>query len=179
MGLKEKLILDIPIKLRGYVWLPAGIKYRKSYELNSLALIAAEKALAQEIGWEKALSRVRESWKKLATEGVKEIVKEFNLKGDGADTIMKTFSVIAILLGFQHKIVKMGKDEAIGVIHKCSHWDAMVKLGVAKVWNCKAIHMDFVNAAINVINPKMEAKLETSIPDGAPVCRMKISRRKE
>ena len=175
-GLKEKLILDIPIKLKGHAWIPAGTKYR-SYELNSLALIATEKSLAQEIGWKKALSKVRESRKRLATEGVKEIIKEFNVQGNGASTIMKIFSVIVILLGFEHKIIKMTKDDAIGIIHKCLHWDAMVKLNVTDVWDCKAIHMYFVNAAINEINPQMEAKLETSIPDGATVCRMRISRR--
>jgi len=178
LGLKEKLILDIPIRFKGHAWIPAGTKYKKSYELNSLALIAAEKSLAQEIGWDKALSKVRESWKKLAREGVKEIIKEFNIKGDGADTIMIIFSVIAILLGFEHKIIKMTKEKAIGIIHKCSHWDAMVKLDVTDDWNCKAIHMDFVNAAINEINPQMEAKLETSIPDGALVCRMRISKKR-
>ena len=54
----------------------------------------------------------------------------------------------------------------------------MGKLGVTEVRDCKAIRMDFVNAAINEINPQMEAKLETSIPDGAPVCHMRISKKR-
>jgi len=106
--------------------------------------------------------------RKLATEGVKEIIKEFNIKE----------CVAAILLGFEHKIIKITKEEAIGVTHKCSHRDAMGKLGVTEVRDCKAIRMDFVNAAINEINPQMEAKLETSIPDGAPVCHMRISKKR-
>ncbi len=177
MGFKEKILLDIPIKLTGHAWLPAEIKYRKSYELNSLALISAEKALAQEIGWEKALERVRGSWRNLAREGVKEIIKEFNLKGTGADTIMKVFSIIALLLGFEHKITKMSKNEAIGIIHKCSHWNAMLRLNITDVWDCKAIHMDFVNAAIEEINPEMEARLEQAIPDGDKICKMVITKK--
>ena len=177
MGIKEKIVLDIPIKLKGSAWIPAGARYEKSYELNSLALLAIEKALASELGWEKTLAIVRGTWKKMAREGVKKIIHEFNLKGNGADTVMKIFSILAILLGFKHKITKLTKDEAIGVIYSCSHWNAMVELNIEKIWRCDLIHMDFVQAAIEEINPELEAILESSIPQGDPECRMIIRRK--
>lgn len=179
MGLKEKIILDIPIKIKGSAWIPAGPRYEKSYELNSLALIAVEKALAEELGWEKTLEKVRATWRKLAKEGVKKIIEEFKIKGTGPDAVMKVFSILAILLGFKHKITKLGKDKAVGEIFSCSHWDAMVQLGIEKIWRCDAIHMDFVNAAIEVINPNLEASLEKSIPSGDKICRMVIRVKKE
>lgn len=177
MTLKEKIVLDIPIKLRGSAWIPAGKRYEKSYELNSLALLAVEKALASELGWDRALSKVREAWKKMAKEGVKKIIEEFNLKGNGADTVMKVFSILAVLLGFKHKITKLSKDEAIGIIYDCSHWNAMCQLNMTKEWKCKLIHMDFVNSAVEEINPELEAFLETSIPDGDLVCKMVIRKK--
>jgi len=177
MGLKEKIIFDIPIKLRGSCWIPCKERYEKSYELNSLALLAVEKALAEKIGWEETLQIVRNTWKKLAREGVRRILKEFKFKSNGADTAMKVFSLLATLLGFKHKIIKMSKDEAIGVIYKCSHWDAMVALGIADKWGCKYIHMDFVTVALEEINPELEAYLETSMPDGDKECKMAIRKK--
>ena len=174
MGLKDKFVFDIPLKIKGHAWIPCGTRYEKSYELNSLALIGIEKAIAEKYGWDEILTIVRNTWKNLAKEGIKKIVKEFNIKGNGADAVMKIFSLLAILLGFKHKITKLSKDESVGIIYKCSHWDAMKAHGVEHIWNCKAIHMDFVNAAIEEINPNLEAVLETSMPDGDENCKMII-----
>jgi len=178
MGIKEKIIFDIPIKLKGSCWIPCGTRYAKSYELNSTALIAIEKAIAETYGWEKTLEIVRNTWKNLAKEGIKEIMEQFKFHGNGADTVMKIFSLLATLLGFEHKITKLSKEESIGIITKCSHWEAMKRLDITDKWDCKAIHLDFVNSAIEAINPNLEAFLEESMPDGQNQCKMVIRLKK-
>jgi len=174
MGLKKFIILNLPIKIRGYAWISCGILYEKSVEANSISLLAIEKALAQKLGWEETLNTVRGVWRKLASESVKMVMDELGLEGDGADTAMKVFSVFALFLGFKHRITKLTYNEAVGIIYDCSHWNAMKRLDMTDKWDCRKIHMDFVAEVLKVINPKLKAELTKTMFDGDKYCEMII-----
>lgn len=138
-------------------------------------------SVEEKYGLDRAAELDARVWSVFAKILAKRIMRDFNIKGDGLDTLVRTIALRWRMEGWRFEVPVCMNDEAVMVVRTCPWLEALRKAGREHVVPmmcgeiCDVVYRNWAET----VNPKITLERTSRMGYGAPFCDFKYTIKKE